>query len=312
MLRRRSKAVGGKQGLMSDPYSLSSSSGNSHNKPTASSLFPSPSLFRSFSSKSFSDHEAAMMSPTSILETKHLSSFGNLLHSDTLPKNPPLENASAAATDTVTESKHHPWDSSGQEPIGLGIVDALTDDKAMQSSNPQRRMVLFGSQLKIQIPSVCSSSGSPPARSMELPSSPIEFGIKNKDSQLALFSPVLRSLGHEAPAASSSPWAFTTGSISVSEMELSEDYTCVISHGPNPKTTHIFDNCIVESCGDEFTAVMKESSPLPSHEGCSADDFLCCACKKNLGEEMDIPVNRCTSLCSSLALQVLVVMFRVF
>ncbi|XP_006355797.1 uncharacterized protein [Solanum tuberosum] len=34
------------------------------------------------------------------------------------------------------------------------------------------------------------------------------------------------------------------------EMESSEDYTCVITHGPNPKTTHIFDNCIIESsCG---------------------------------------------------------------
>ncbi|MCD7463487.1 hypothetical protein HAX54_050725 [Datura stramonium] len=34
------------------------------------------------------------------------------------------------------------------------------------------------------------------------------------------------------------------------EMESSEDYTCVINHGPNPRTTHIFDNCIVESyCG---------------------------------------------------------------
>ncbi|KAK4717481.1 hypothetical protein R3W88_015819 [Solanum pinnatisectum] len=32
------------------------------------------------------------------------------------------------------------------------------------------------------------------------------------------------------------------------EMESSEDYTCVITHGPNPKTTHIFDNCIIESC----------------------------------------------------------------
>ncbi|XP_055831233.1 uncharacterized protein LOC129900308 [Solanum dulcamara] len=32
------------------------------------------------------------------------------------------------------------------------------------------------------------------------------------------------------------------------EMESSEDYTCVMIHGPNPKTTHIFDNCIIESC----------------------------------------------------------------
>ncbi|CAI0629581.1 unnamed protein product [Linum tenue] len=38
-------------------------------------------------------------------------------------------------------------------------------------------------------------------------------------------------------------------------MELSEDYTCVISHGPIPKTTHIFefDDCIVDACCGVFT-----------------------------------------------------------
>uniref|UniRef100_A0A1J3FNY2 Uncharacterized protein n=1 Tax=Noccaea caerulescens TaxID=107243 RepID=A0A1J3FNY2_NOCCA len=30
------------------------------------------------------------------------------------------------------------------------------------------------------------------------------------------------------------------------EMALSEDYTCIISHGPNPKTTHIFGDCILD------------------------------------------------------------------
>ncbi|CAN0858558.1 FCS-Like Zinc finger 10 [Linum grandiflorum] len=30
------------------------------------------------------------------------------------------------------------------------------------------------------------------------------------------------------------------------EIELSEDYTCIISYGPSPKTTHIFGDCILE------------------------------------------------------------------
>jgi hypothetical protein len=38
------------------------------------------------------------------------------------------------------------------------------------------------------------------------------------------------------------------GCLSAIEMELSEDYTCVISHGPNHKTTDIFEDYIVESC----------------------------------------------------------------
>ncbi|URE30806.1 DUF581 domain containing protein [Musa troglodytarum] len=286
MLRNRSRAVGGKQGLMSDSQPFPSSTGNSLSKPTASSLFPSPRLLRSFSSKGFADSEAAM-SPTSILETRHLSSFGNLLCSDKQQlKKPPCEVVSAS-----TENKHHSWNYGRSEPIGLGIVDALNDDKAKESSKAERRMVVSGSQLRIQIPSINSNSGSL-GRSMELPSSPIEFGIKNKDSQLALFSPVRRSLGHHHEVSASSPRVFT-GSISVSEMELSEDYTCVISHGPNPKTTHIFDNCIVESCGDEFMPARKDNSFVPS-QGCPADDFItfCYACKKILGQGKDIFICR--------------------
>ncbi|XP_042505675.1 FCS-Like Zinc finger 8-like [Macadamia integrifolia] len=86
------------------------------------------------------------------------------------------------------------------------------------------------------------------------------------------------------------PLVFTS-CLSASEMELSENYTCVISHGPNPKTTHIFDNCIVESCCGvvRFSASRKENffsacSRFPS------ENFLsfCYACKKNLGQGKDI------------------------
>uniref|UniRef100_U5FYJ6 Uncharacterized protein n=1 Tax=Populus trichocarpa TaxID=3694 RepID=U5FYJ6_POPTR len=38
-----------------------------------------------------------------------------------------------------------------------------------------------------------------------------------------------------------------SGCLSASEIELSKDYTYVITHGPAPRTTHIFYNCIVES-----------------------------------------------------------------
>ncbi|KAK8933831.1 hypothetical protein KSP39_PZI015399 [Platanthera zijinensis] len=116
-------------------------------------------------------------------------------------------------------------------------------------------MVLLGSRLKIKIPSLQSNS-SCPAGSVESPRTPIEFGIKNKNSKLALHSP-----------AGLNPKLFT-GSISPREMELSEDYTCVISYGPNPKKTHIFDNYVVES----------------------SEDFLsfCHGCRKSLGQGKDI------------------------
>ncbi|XP_042413049.1 FCS-Like Zinc finger 8-like isoform X1 [Zingiber officinale] len=228
MLKRRSRSVGGKQGLMM-------SDSNSPLSPSASKTVASSHLLlRSFSSKRFADIEAAM-SPTSILETRPFSSSANLMQ----PKKPPFDSI---------------------EPIGLGIVDALNGEK-----NSQRRMVVFGPQLKIQIPTIAS---------VEFPNSPIEFGVKNKESQLALFSPARISSGHEVPAVSRS--------ISMSEMELSEDYTRVISHGPNPKTTHIFDNCILEPCINESIATAAKEN--------SADEFLtsCYACKQVLGPGTDI------------------------
>ncbi|KAJ0966396.1 hypothetical protein J5N97_027534 [Dioscorea zingiberensis] len=172
-----------------------------------------------------------MSSPTSILETKHFS-----------------------------------------RPIGLAIVDALTDDEAQAKSlNQESRMVLFGSKLKLQVPSSINGSLSSP------PSSPIEFGIKTKSSQLAFFSPSRRSPTPEV----------LMRCLSSKEIELSEDYTCVISHGPNPRTTHIFDDCIIESCGDGFNiASMKESTAAAASP---SDDFLsfCYACNKALGQGKD-------------------------
>nr|XP_010915049.1 FCS-Like Zinc finger 8 isoform X1 [Elaeis guineensis] len=93
-------------------------------------------------------------------------------------------------------------------------------------------------------------------------------------------------------------------SLSASEIELSEDYTCIISHGPNPKTTHIYGDCILEShpihSPDSKNKLGKEgggsswlvkcpmdSPPSPSN------DFLsrCFFCKKKL-EGKDIYMYR--------------------
>ena len=95
------------------------------------------------------------------------------------------------------------------------------------------------------------------------------------------------------------------GSLSASEIELSEDYTCVISHGPNPKTTHIYGDCILEAHSNDLsnsgkTKDNKEiglpesikssgiSVPYPS------DGFLsfCYYCNKKLEEDKDIYIYR--------------------
>ncbi|KAG6468560.1 hypothetical protein ZIOFF_073248 [Zingiber officinale] len=150
--------------------------------------------------------------------------------------------------------------------------------------------------LKIRIPSLWPGSMSPVG-------SPIEFGVKNKESQLALLSPAWNSLGFEMPI-SSSPRVFA-GCVSISDMELLEEYTCVISHGPNPRTTHIFDNCIVESCRDGFTASTESSSPASSDSRDHlTNDFLSFyyTCKKNLSQGNDNFISRgekafCSSEC---------------
>ncbi|KAJ6792142.1 protein MARD1 [Iris pallida] len=254
MLKKRTKPVssgGTKQSLMSEKYSLSSP------KPPNSTIFPSPRIFVGvgFSPKGFADGSADTffaMSPTSILET-------------TKPFSPFF-------ADNKSQTKN---------PVGLGIADALKEP-----SRPESRMVLFGSQLKIQVPSL----GAP----VEPLQSPIEFGIKNKSSQLALHSPAASAARRSTvgpPAA-----GLVSGSLSATEMEMSEDYTCVIAHGPNPKTTHIFDNCIIESCccccGKGFVPAAatrkEEKGSVPA--GYPSDDFLtsCDACKKSLDQGKDI------------------------
>lgn len=93
--------------------------------------------------------------------------------------------------------------------------------------------------------------------------------------------------------------------VSASEVEDSEDYTCVISHGPNPKTTHIFCDCILEIHADD----PKKHHKIEEKEGLCppvfdiletpnqyhpSGDFLsfCHLCNKKLEEGKDIYIYR--------------------
>nr|CAB3464134.1 unnamed protein product [Digitaria exilis] len=86
------------------------------------------------------------------------------------------------------------------------------------------------------------------------------------------------------------------GSVSATEVEQSEDYTCIIEHGPNPKTTRIFGDCILEPCtvrvsdGESLDAMeVKEGAESYWLVKCfdagqAGDEFLssCTSCKKKL------------------------------
>ncbi|KAK6164656.1 hypothetical protein DH2020_001520 [Rehmannia glutinosa] len=190
-----------------------------------SSFLNSPRFFNGFLNKNlFSDTETHnnVMSPTSILDTQKNSSFVNPFGYDkNLSKFP------------------NPNTKQDTKAIGLALIDSIIEEKNDLENFPKpiNRMALHGSKLKVQIPVInpTSSIYSP----VESPKSPADFGIKTKNSQF--LSPF-----------SSTPVKDFTRQLSLKEMELSEDYTCVITHGPNPKTTHIFDDCIVESCcGDD-------------------------------------------------------------
>ncbi|XP_047333735.1 FCS-Like Zinc finger 8-like [Impatiens glandulifera] len=243
-----------------------SSPRETHRKLNSSSIFLSPRLFSGFTSKGISDSES-LLSPTSILDTKSISAFRNPFWSDSKPIKPkPRSN----------------WDKL-EDSIGLGlaIVDTLKDDKSTPNfSKPDNRMVLFGSQLKIQIPPLYSPS---------VFQSPTDFGIKTRNTQLGPKSPsaaTTRRSGSRSPPAN----------LSASEMELSEDYTRVISYGPNPKTTHIFDDCIVEteSCCGEVVGFPAAGKPVMMNMSCSSESFLsfCYSCKKSLGHGKDIYMYR--------------------
>ncbi|XP_039140323.1 FCS-Like Zinc finger 8-like [Dioscorea cayenensis subsp. rotundata] len=137
-----------------------------------------------------------------------------------------------------------------EKPVGLGIADAaLKGDTGL---------VFFASKLKIQIPSPTNSL------TEESHLSPIlEFGIKTKNSNLSLFSPC----GNNNNKSSNQLFLRSLSAKDIDQ--LSEDYTCVISHGPNPKTIHIFDDYVFENFG--------HNSFLPS----------CFACKKSLCLDKD-------------------------
>ncbi|KAL3648980.1 hypothetical protein CASFOL_005383 [Castilleja foliolosa] len=233
-----------------------------------SSFFNSPKLFTAFASKGYNETES-ILSPTSILDAKTLFSAIKI------PSWPKPENKTSF------------------EKLGSrGLVDALIDEKSESSlSKPSSRMVVSGSNLKIQVPCFVSPN--------ESPKSPSDFGIKTRSSHLGLFSPV------KSPFGSSSSGILST--LSASEMELSEDYTCVISYGRYPRTTHIFDDCIAESCCGvvKFSESRRESLSFSGRSmSYPSDRFLsfCYECKKNLGHGKDIYMYRgekafCSSDC---------------
>ncbi|KAI3783062.1 hypothetical protein L2E82_13124 [Cichorium intybus] len=213
-----------------------------------SSFLGSPRLFNVFCvAKSLSDAES---SPTSVLDTKQLfTTFGC---------NPFRFEQNPVKSRKISEEIKHPFEKlECENGIALALLQENPND-TIRKSNSISRKVLLGSTLRIQIPSHSKD--------------PCDFGIKTPNSK---FSRGVTPNGPGSPRAS-------MDALSLSEMELSEEYTRVISYGSNPKITHIYDNCVVNSCCDVLHSDHDPKSPWQS--------FLssCYTCKKNLEEDSDI------------------------
>ncbi|KAK9137381.1 hypothetical protein Sjap_007975 [Stephania japonica] len=252
---------------------------------TSSSLFSSPRFFNGFSVKSLSETDS-VMSPTSILDSKPFSDKHN-------------STSSRLSTEPCLDCKFSPRERTlDSKSVGLiSIVDAETNNE--NNSNSSTPMVLFGSQLKIQIPSVLSPSEDSPklpshfyikTRNSRPGSSSYSPGMSPNSTKKSPFGSLNSSVGTVV-----SPRVFT-GCLSASEMELSEDYTCVISHGPNPRTTHIFEDCIVDDCFgfNGVSSFKKDTCFSTDHLSFSSENFLsfCYNCRKSLVQGKDIYMYR--------------------
>ncbi|XP_010473750.1 PREDICTED: protein MARD1-like [Camelina sativa] len=255
MLRNKPRAAVTKKqqassSLMADQPPPSSSSKLNNTCHSSSSLFSSPK-FRFFASKMTPfDSDFSLVSPTSILEASP-SFFSSKNTKPTPYFEPTIPNP----------QRFHPPDT-----FGLADLVKYGDSSRDHSSKPVNKMVLFGSKLRVQIPSA-------------------DFGTKTGMRYPAH--------GHGQGQGQLSPCVQAKKVLAVSEVDQTEDYTRVISHGPNPTITHIFDNSVfVEAtpCSVSLPPLV----PMAMDTAKNTETFLsyCFTCKKNLDQKQDIYIYR--------------------
>ncbi|CAH8281806.1 unnamed protein product [Eruca vesicaria subsp. sativa] len=229
-------------------------------------------------SKSLSDYETAW-SPTSPLEFRLF--LGN-----------PFGGSSSLRS--ISRMQQRSWDSGK---VGLSIVDSLddhhTDSSRILLPSPDSKNLIFGSLM------MRTGNNNPFAKSPMVKDAG-DISVNNNDTCQVINQTQGSSLNEDIE----------------SNIENSEDYTCVISHGPNPKTTHIYGSQVLELrehneiekgiCEDkkesifviaplDLTSIADELPP---------NDYLsfCSFCSKKLGMGKDIYMYRgykafCSSEC---------------
>lgn len=337
MLRKRSRSEQKAQHishLMSDAIPDSDSHSDvfvlEHKKNSFCNI---PGLFLGFNRKG--SESGSLSSPTSTLDLRVFSSFAN-----------PFKFQRSS-----NEGSQKTWDCSK---VGLSIIGSLDDELEQMGKTSLRsesKSIVFGPQMRIQMQSfqmhfgsfetVCAQtkppdfeksgsdllfiSGDSPlyedsfgdirSCSPDSGNSGSQLSCSNSNSELLSRSSVFEkgmNPGLAATEVSSKP-----ASISAIEIQRSEYYTCVKTHSPYPKVTHIFGDCIIEWHNHELTNSSKKGEKgieLPMAMGTDgfknrtaypSSDFLsfCHDCKKELNGE-DIYIYRgekafCSSSCHS-------------
>ncbi|ONM29404.1 FCS-Like Zinc finger 10 [Zea mays] len=298
--------------MVPDPSSPDSSGGGGDARPRGGggALFAVPRLFVGFAAKRVAPDGESSRSPTSPLDPKAL-----LLRSPRSPRRtwgaPGLVDALAAdtaAANCLLSPRLRLVRQHSSPPKGCGGHSQPELGKTMSCCPaPDTAAAGAGAGAGMSVPCPCSRFQ---LRHGDLKSGPEATGSADTGAHLAskrhsfdlgkLPGPGSLPVPASASASSSAARRFV-GSVSASEIEQSEDYTRIIARGPNPKTTHIFGDCILEprtvGCGDSKAVesgeggagcyfVVKRAAP-------GAGDFLssCFACKKKL-EGNDIYIYR--------------------
>ncbi|KAG8084971.1 hypothetical protein GUJ93_ZPchr0010g10147 [Zizania palustris] len=209
----------------------------------AAVFFKVPRLLVGLAAATRCECESPVRSPTSPLDLRALAALGGkLLQSPRSPRS---------------------WDA---RRAGLGgLIDGLADPDGANNR-------LLGLQIRQTKPHCLTKSYTSQSRTCGAEvtvSSGAQPGVNGHPADLGKF-PATGSL----PASIGCQRQYI-GSVSATEVERSEDYTRIIAHGPNPKTTHIFGDCILEPCTESYLLVKLSDSGEELRRFCSS-------CKKKL------------------------------
>ncbi|KAG8051462.1 hypothetical protein GUJ93_ZPchr0001g30625 [Zizania palustris] len=140
--------------------------------------------------------------------------------------------------------------------VGLGLVDSLTDDNSTPLGS---RKVLLGSEMRITDSVTCKNSFT----------APVQVGVVDQKDE---------SMCDELKGSFKS----------LDDIVNSEDYTRVVSRGPNPRTTHFFGDRVLEFEGEQLMPdESKCEESLPPHLKEGAMSF-CHLCSEKLKEGKDV------------------------